>query len=107
MRFTFVPVRRKPCTTYAPTPRMVTGVFTGTLITEGENENCWRTSLTTAEPSGCMAVPRLDSTNSPARGVLSGWILSKLDGGASWYKPTLKAKVATIRTVIAQTTITQ
>src|ERR1700745_996867 len=103
MTLTLVPVTRKPGTTSALTARMVTGVFTGTLITEGENENCWRTSLTTAEPSGCMAVPRLDSTNSPARWIWSDWILSKLDGGASWNKPTLKAKVATIRNVIAHT----
>ena len=81
MLLTLVPAIRKPCTTSGLVTRKTTGVSVGTTMHGGTKEYCCAITRTTAEPSACIAVPRLASMNSPDRCSVLASMVSTFDGG--------------------------
>src|SRR5215471_3376937 len=83
MVFTLVPAMRNPCTTSGLVARNTTGVSVGTTMHAGTKEYCCASTRTIADPSGCIAVPRFVSMNSPARCKRLASIVSTFDGGCA------------------------
>src|SRR3954469_9518450 len=96
---------RNPWTTSALVARNVTGVSAGTSMHCGVNEYCWPMARTVTEPSGSTALPRLDSTNSPARwSVLGSARPTRACGIVAWWIPANAAMPAS-STMIATETV--
>src|SRR5205085_8552341 len=79
--FALVVPTTKPWIASVLVPRKVTGRSAGTTMHGGMNEYCCATRRTVTLPSTPTAVPRLLSTNSPARCSVRGSMVSTRDGG--------------------------